>query len=106
MGKMSESESTNATEETTPEETPVETSSPKRERRPLRGKPGVPRNLRARSRKYAKRIGKRGTNEVEEEEETKSPLSTAMIAFLVFVVAGSSLFQIISSLMDPSKRTD
>merc|ERR1711934_765864 len=95
---------TNATEETTWEETPEETPSPKRERQPLRGKPGVPRNLRARSRKYAKRIGKRGTSEPEEEEESRSPLSTAMVAFLIFVVAGSSLFQIITSLMDPKNR--
>ena len=64
---MSESESTNATEETpeTPEETVEETSETTTRRKPLKGKPGVPRNLRARSRKYAKRIGKRGTNEPE-----------------------------------------
>jgi len=57
------------------------------------------RRTRLASEKYAKNIDKRGTlKKSDEEEKSSSGLSKPVIYFLIFVVCGSSIFQLINML--------
>jgi hypothetical protein len=63
---------------------------------------GTPISLRKKSEKYNAKIGTKSSS-VEKDEDNKPAISPTVVYFLLFLVVGSAVFQLVQSLLEESR---